>query len=857
MDRRLLLFPPPILDLPDCGLAGEKDGTLFFSSPPLVSRKPLCFALDQGGKSVIEDTTLGAHGGGSDIWLGLAERIVGQGRIRETCSLPGLKGRKRKREWMWEVDTKVEDDKRLLQVLEEGREVRHIDVNSCVSAEKFEDVDEGGDLPLRDDGTTPASPKSPVTGLMAIEVDSVPLVENCGQDSGEFDCTLEHSVAVYMDTMFGDYFGNAAGGERAELGIGTQSEGHRGIPSLPPMSGRALTGSIVPMQTNTFLSFNTTQRYPMWGVEPDSEKDSHPQESFRWDTQQVAAHFSLNVLNAETRATKLARPSAPSDDDASTITAVESHPSMTSEGDITDVEVPRAQASSRPSAASSRFHIPKWRIPAPNLVSSGPVPSAAPRPSRHTSIQQLPVTCDRWPSLSDVSDGASCNILCVITQVNPVQDISISKGKNAGQSLSLASVLVGDETASFFPITLWRNQALWVERLSAGDVVCFRGVWGASLLRKTVEELYPVSDRIAQATNWIRVCWGLTINSDDCFGGQMIKHFYKSTGWQRIVAKEVANILGDVNSRFVNVRAFEDGTIINFRGKTMSDVLPRKVPLSQPGTSGWEISLLDSKSDRTVLRIPSPEPQWTSQLRKNIGRVFEFKAVRVVWNRMEDMYCLVANDSATICLVPPDQVPPDKFVGNPDQQFTAFASIADLLGSNFSGLGTVCARVLGLRIQSFSRPRGYRWTSTDLFSLVTCYCTTCKTEAYLDKSHVVAIWRCSTCPLSQQRLEWTFPKATLELSSGAGFRSGASTIEATVEFGNLERVLGGTLSPRVFIRRDGMEVLDCHVDEFNDLCKVLMTGTKKLSVRLKCETDSNGFIVRREVEVLDVVMSSW
>ena len=43
----------------------------------------------------------------------------------------------------------------------------------------------------------------------------------------------------------------------------------------------------------------------------------------------------------------------------------------------------------------------------------------------------------------------------------------------AGQTVQMSSLLLGDPTKSYFKLSLWREAAVWVERIAAGDIVYF------------------------------------------------------------------------------------------------------------------------------------------------------------------------------------------------------------------------------------------------------------------------------------------------------------------------------------------------------------------------------------------------
>ena len=44
----------------------------------------------------------------------------------------------------------------------------------------------------------------------------------------------------------------------------------------------------------------------------------------------------------------------------------------------------------------------------------------------------------------------------------------------AGSTVPMSSLLLGDPTKAYFKLSLWREAATWVERFSAGDIVLFK-----------------------------------------------------------------------------------------------------------------------------------------------------------------------------------------------------------------------------------------------------------------------------------------------------------------------------------------------------------------------------------------------
>ncbi|KNC98607.1 uncharacterized protein SPPG_06288 [Spizellomyces punctatus DAOM BR117] len=101
-----------------------------------------------------------------------------------------------------------------------------------------------------------------------------------------------------------------------------------------------------------------------------------------------------------------------------------------------------------------------------NCVIRPPSSKPTPRNARRNLHGSIFLT-----TLKNCKPNTRCNILCVVTQINPIQDIKLTKGKCAGQVVRMASILVSDNDVPFFPITLWREHSVWADRLEVGDVL--------------------------------------------------------------------------------------------------------------------------------------------------------------------------------------------------------------------------------------------------------------------------------------------------------------------------------------------------------------------------------------------------
>ena len=69
-----------------------------------------------------------------------------------------------------------------------------------------------------------------------------------------------------------------------------------------------------------------------------------------------------------------------------------------------------------------------------------------------------------------------CNTLVVVLQVNPSKSVQIKNGPNRGEFLTIASILVGDESLFYVKVTLWNKACDWTKLLSIGDVVILENI---------------------------------------------------------------------------------------------------------------------------------------------------------------------------------------------------------------------------------------------------------------------------------------------------------------------------------------------------------------------------------------------
>lgn len=86
--------------------------------------------------------------------------------------------------------------------------------------------------------------------------------------------------------------------------------------------------------------------------------------------------------------------------------------------------------------------------------------------------EQIKLTCLK----ASIARQHLCNTLVVVLQVNPSKSVQIKNGPNGGQFLTIASILVGDESLFYVKVTLWNKTCDWIKLLSIGDVIILENI---------------------------------------------------------------------------------------------------------------------------------------------------------------------------------------------------------------------------------------------------------------------------------------------------------------------------------------------------------------------------------------------
>lgn len=69
----------------------------------------------------------------------------------------------------------------------------------------------------------------------------------------------------------------------------------------------------------------------------------------------------------------------------------------------------------------------------------------------------------------------ACSLVLCILRIDCFF-FSVAQLHKAGKTVQMSSLLLGDPTKPYFKLTLWREAAVWVERITAGDITYFKSM---------------------------------------------------------------------------------------------------------------------------------------------------------------------------------------------------------------------------------------------------------------------------------------------------------------------------------------------------------------------------------------------
>ncbi|KAJ3038824.1 Shieldin complex subunit 2 [Rhizophlyctis rosea] len=450
----------------------------------------------------------------------------------------------------------------------------------------------------------------------------------------------------------------------------------------------------------------------------------------------------------------------------------------------------------------------------------------------------------------------------MVHQVNTARDIIV---KQSGQATTLASISVGDDTVPYFPIAFWRNQTAFVNGIERGDILWLKDIdvksyrdklSGTASYRSSVKIVHrPFGDDDKAPDPDTRATFSELGNNQRLM--ELLKWAQNQWGLETLRGEEKDPRPNAGKKNYVNVAAFKDGDVINFRGKVVrvGDGGKGKGKEREGWNPGAEVWMVDCAGKGTRVLLRYPEPLYATQLLSGIGDVFEIVDVVVTWDGVKQEYYLRTTDGTTVTHVPPHNFRPGTFIGAVELHGRVFGSLDDLMKCSVSGLATVECDLSSIHFpsvgKSFYRSADIELGISDFDIFVTCWCRTCGREA--EREDVNGIWRCggSECGIGQQCLEWSFTEAVVRLEDG---KRGGVRADGRIEFGLLEKMVGVDVRE---VMAGGEDVGAGVVRKFrNGLSRLVNGGPKRMEVFLRCETDSHGFVIGRDILVQGVQYES-
>jgi hypothetical protein len=209
--------------------------------------------------------------------------------------------------------------------------------------------------------------------------------------------------------------------------------------------------------------------------------------------------------------------------------------------------------------------------------------------------------------------GSLVSILALVTQVNPLTEVVVKSGFQAGQTISMSSLLVADPSLGSFKLTLWKESALWWERLSAGDIILLSSI----RIKKWKKEIVGHTMMLTKLLNLHQPRHSPSSIRDtiscQCFSQFLTwakkEHFYL---FNRSVSSK--------NSiAFTESKNFLFEALVHFRGKLTNIISDKVLVMVDDPTNEVLISLVGETAGR-----------YLHQLRKGLNKVWDVHYVFVL-----------------------------------------------------------------------------------------------------------------------------------------------------------------------------------------------------------------------------------
>lgn len=173
----------------------------------------------------------------------------------------------------------------------------------------------------------------------------------------------------------------------------------------------------------------------------------------------------------------------------------------------------------------------------------------------------LPKISDKFSNIADCSPRKSLvNICVVVLQVNPIKEIQIKSGHNAGQFIPLSSIIVSDTTKTHFKLTLWRQASSWTEKIVAGDIIVATAIriekWrdeyiGQTTFNSSFYNLHQPQKPLSDA--WLQIVAQCHLDKLMTWASNMYGYLFRKTPTSPSV-------------KYTRISEFQNNTLVHFRG---------------------------------------------------------------------------------------------------------------------------------------------------------------------------------------------------------------------------------------------------------------------------------------------------
>ncbi|XP_032235417.2 shieldin complex subunit 2 [Nematostella vectensis] len=478
-------------------------------------------------------------------------------------------------------------------------------------------------------------------------------------------------------------------------------------------------------------------------------------------------------------------------------------------------------------------------------LTSSSISSSSPSPLKnfttaHTDFLQikLPDIAQKLTSLIDFKLGMSLsNIICVVLQVNPIREIQMKSGVNAGRFVALSSIVVADETKPYFRLTLWREASKWAERVKTGEFIVMTSVkiekWKDEYIGQTTYQssLYNLHQpEMPLPSDWLKLVSQTRID--------------QLMSWARRSHRYLFSLSYPVEVRHRSIDELRGNSLVHFKGKLVKILYQNPKRVYSYGNQRLPklVAVLEGAEQKTIdACLWGRQADWLSALQRGVGCVWDLQYLAVTYDSTIDAFTLHTTPKSTKTLIPNQDPVSALFSKN---TATRFENLQELLDENFNGTAVVEGVIVRIVFSSSDGlvkvDKEQDLNSAVFRGLTFVGCASCTRALEQDQNGIYG--QCTYCLYNYVDYGYSishfFKPITLTFSN-------KSTIEVSVSPRCASRIL--RLDPREFsrdhIREGTWNELACAARE-------LLEKSRTLYIRVETNIDENSFVSRRNFSLV-------